>query len=99
MSKSPIPFKTAVSFCTNHLIPLLLKSARSSGSDKVVSDTTVAAFMLVLEANTFEEALVIWRHVVIAHCSKEVSEEVEKSRKFIEERSLELRISIYNKYE
>ena len=87
MSKSPIPFKTAVSFCTNHLIPLLLKSARSSGSDKVVSDTTVAAFMLVLEANTFEEALVIWRHVVIAHCSKEVSEEVEKSRKFIEERS------------
>ena len=81
MSKSPIPFKTAVSFCTNHLIPLLLKSARSSGTDKVVADTVVASFMLVLEASTFEEALAIWRHVVIAHSSKEVSVEVEKSRK------------------
>ena len=87
MSKSPIPYKTAVSFCTNHLIPLLLKSARSSGTDKVVADTVVASFMLVLEASTFEEALVIWRHVVIAHSSKEVSVEVEKSRKYIEERS------------
>ena len=87
MSKSPIPFKTAVSFCTNHLIPLLLKSARSSGTDKMVADTVVASFMLVLEASTFEEALAVWRHVVNAHSSKEVSKEVENSRKYIERRS------------
>jgi hypothetical protein len=87
MAKRPIEFKTVVSFCTNHLIPLLLKSARASGTEKMVADTAVAAFMLVLEAKSIEESLTIWEHVVNAYCSKEVTEDVEKSRCFIQAKS------------
>ena len=43
--------------------------------------------MLVLEANSIEEALAIWEQVVTAFCSKEVSAEVERARDFIKARS------------
>ena len=87
IAKTPIEFPTVVSFCTNHLIPLLLKSARASGTGKEVADTVVAGLMLVLEAKSIEEALTIWEQIVIAFCSKQVNPEVEKAGQFIKERS------------
>ena len=87
MAKTPIQFPTVVSFCTNHLIPLLLKTARASGTEKAVADTVVAGLMLVLEAKSIEEALHIWEQIVIAFCSKQVTEEVQTAREFIKHRS------------
>ena len=87
MTNKPMEHGTMVSFCENHLLPLILKTARASGTDKAVADTVVAGVMLVLHADTIEEALEVWEQVVIAFCSKEANEDVEKARKYIEARS------------
>jgi hypothetical protein len=86
MSKQPVTYKTIVTLCINHLLPIMLKTARAV-TEKVVADTVVAAVLLVLQAKTIEEALTVWEQVVIAFCSKEVTEEVGKARDFIKAKS------------
>ena len=86
MSKQPVLYKTIVTLCINHLLPIMLKTARAV-REKVAADTVVAAVLLVLQSKTIEEALTVWQHVVTVFCSKEVNEEVEKARDFIKAKS------------
>jgi hypothetical protein len=66
-----VTYKTIVTLCINHLLPIMLKSARA-GTEKVVADTVVAGVLLVLQANTIEEALTVWEQIVVAFCSNEL---------------------------
>ena len=86
MSKQPVAYTTIVTLCINHLLPIMLKTARAV-TEKVVADTVVAAVLLVLQSKTIEEALTVWEHVVTVFCSKDVNEEVEKARDFIKAKS------------
>ena len=87
MNKVPVKFKTVVTLCQNHLIPVCLKTARSSPYDKIICDTVVASFMLVLQAKSIEQALQIWKHTTVVYCSREDTAEVEESREFLEKLS------------
>ena len=87
MSNKSMENKTIVTLCINHLLPIILKTARASGTEKMVADTVVAGVMQVMQAKTIAEALAIWEHIVIAFCSKEVTVEVEKAREFLKAKS------------
>ena len=80
MNNDDFPFPTKVSVCENHLIPVLLKSAREVVKDKMIADTCVAGLLLVLRAPTITRALEIWNNLVMVHCSKNVNQE---ARRFI----------------
>ena len=69
INKTELESKTIVTLCINHLLPIILKTARGSGTDKVVADTAVAALMQVMQAKSFAEALAIWEKVVVVFCS------------------------------
>ena len=87
MKKVPIHQNTKVTICENHFTPAFLKAARASGPDKMVADSFVAGFLLVLRASTINEALEIWNHLVIIYGSKEETEEVKASMDLIKEKS------------
>ena len=87
MSNKSMENRTIVTLCINHLLPIILKTARASGTEKMVADTVVAGVMQVMQAKTIAEALAIWEQIVIAFCSKEVTVEVEKAREFLKAKS------------
>ena len=55
-------------------------AARNIVKDKMVADTCVAGLLLVLRAETINEALQIWQNLVMVHASKTVNDE---AREFI----------------
>ena len=75
MKGEDISLDTIVTICENHLLPAILKTARSHMQDKMKADTVVAGLMLVLRADTVENALQIWESLVKVHCEKSVNEE------------------------
>ena len=96
MHNKPIEYKTVVTICENHLTPAFLKSARTSGTEKVIADTFVAAFMLVLRAKTITEALELWNCLVTIYGSKEETEEVKIAMKTIKAKSKTIGTNIHS---
>ena len=78
MKGEQIFFATVVTICENHLVPAILKTARQHMEDKVMADTVVAGFMLVLRADSMGSALHIWENLVMVHCGKTVNEDARK---------------------
>ena len=48
MKGEEIPHATVVTICVNHLLPAILKTSRAQTQEKLLADTVVAGFMLVL---------------------------------------------------
>ena len=48
MKGEAIPHNTIVTICVNHLLPAILKTSRAQTQEKMIVDTVVAGFMLVL---------------------------------------------------
>ena len=79
--------ETIITLCENHLTPAFLKTARTSGTEKVIADTFVAGFMLVLRARTIAEALDIWNNLVTIYGSKQETEEVKSAMESVKKTS------------
>ena len=75
MKGEDISLDTIVTICENHLLPAILKTARSHMDNKMKADTVVAGTMLVLRADTVGDALQIWESLVKVHCEKSVNED------------------------
>ena len=45
----PLPYGTIITICKNHILPILLKTARAMHVDKAVADTFICGFLKVLE--------------------------------------------------
>ena len=45
----PLPYGTIITICKNHILPILLKTARAMNVDKAVADTFICGFLKVLE--------------------------------------------------
>ena len=82
-----ISFATIITVCENHLKPAFLKTARTSGAEKLIADTFVAAFMLVLEAKTISDALKIWEDMILIFGSKQETKEVKKAMESMKSKS------------
>ena len=82
-----ISYATIITVCENHLKPAFLKTARTSGTEKMIADTFVAGFMLVLEAKTISDALKIWNDIVLIFGSKQETNEVKKAMESIKSKS------------
>ena len=82
-----ISFATIITVCENHLKPAFLKTARTSGADKVIADSFVAAFMLVLEAKTISDALHIWDDMILIFGSKQETNEVKRAMESMKSKS------------
>ena len=87
MNNTELESKTKVTLCINHLLPLLLKTARASGTLKMVADTAVAAVLQVMQAKSMREAMEVWEQVVTIFCSKENTNEVQKARDYLKAKS------------
>lgn len=74
-----ISFSTTITVCENHLKPAFLKTARTSGAEKIIADTFIAGFMLVLEAKTISDALRIWDDMILIFGSKQETFEVKRA--------------------
>ena len=85
MTNAEIPYRTKVTFCESHLIPVLLKAGREIVKNKIVADTCVAGLLQVLRAPTIATALKIWENLVRVHVSKNVNQE---ARNYIKNISL-----------
>ena len=96
MNNDDFPFPTKVTVCENHLIPVLLKSARKVVKDKLIADTCVAGLLLVLRAPTISMALEIWKNLLMVHCSKTVNEE---ARRFITKMSKKETLEEHTEYD
>ena len=98
MKKEPIQQNTKITICENHFTPSLLKAARASGPDKIIADSFVAGFLLVLRASTINEALEIWNHLVTIYGSKEETDEVKASMDLIKEKSKNINCNEESEY-
>ena len=98
MKKEPIQQNTKITICENHFTPALLKAARASGPDKIIADSFVAGFLLVLRASTINEALEIWNHLVTIYGSKEETDEVKASMDLIKEKSKNINCNEESEY-
>jgi hypothetical protein len=78
MKGEDITFATVVTICENHIVPAILKTARLHTQEKIMADTVVAGFMLVLRADSIGSALHIWENLVKVHCEKSVNEDARK---------------------
>ena len=87
MNNTELENKTKVTLCINHLLPIILKTARASGTEKVVADSAVAAIMQVMQAKSMAEALEVWGQVVTIFCSKENTDDVQKARDYLKTKS------------
>ena len=81
MKGSKIKAATIVTICENHLVPAILKTSRLHTQEKVIADTVVAGLMLVLRADTMENAMNIWENLVKVHCEKSVNENARQNVK------------------
>ena len=75
LKNEPFPYETVLSICENHFLPSFLQFARNMHSDKAVADTVVAGILKVIEADSIEAALKVFKTLVDIHCSPEICKE------------------------
>ena len=78
---SQLPVKTVITICESHLLPAMLKYARSAHKKKAVADTFVAGVLLMFQAKDFKTACAIWENLVKIHCSKQLDREAQNNVK------------------
>ena len=71
-TNSKLKVNTIVTICESHLLPAMLKLARSNHKNKLVADTYVAGVLLLFRAKDFKTAFAIWENLVKIHCSKQL---------------------------
>ena len=81
MKRKDVPLPSTITICENHLLPAILKTSRSHTQEKVIADTVVAGFMLVLRSDSIGNALKIFENLCKVHCEKGVNEEARNSIK------------------
>ena len=59
---------TIVTICESHLLPAILKTARSTTSNKIVADTVVAGILMMLSVDSIEAVVDIWRNLGMIQC-------------------------------
>ena len=52
-----------MTICESHLLPAILKTARSTTSNKIVADTVVAGILMMLIVDSIEAVVDIWRNL------------------------------------
>ena len=81
INKSKLPVTTILTICESHLLPAILKTARGAQAEKVLADTMVAGFMVMLQAKDLETAYEVWKNLAKIHCSKVSDREAQESVK------------------